>query len=45
MLFDKGAINQAKVDVANARMMGSVGEKNFDGETRKMFSKVEVWKS
>ena len=38
----EGAVNQAKVEVAKARMLGSVGEKEKDAETRKQTSRVET---
>lgn len=38
----EGAVNQAKVDTANARMLGNIGTKEREGETRKMISKIEV---
>ena len=38
----EGAVNQAKIEVARARMMGSVGEKEKEAETRKQTSRVEV---
>jgi flotillin len=37
----EGAVNKAKVDVAKARMLGTVGEKERQGETRKLISKIE----
>jgi flotillin len=38
----EGAVNQAKVDVAKARMLGSVGEKEREGESRMKTSKIEA---
>lgn len=38
----EGAINKAKVDVALARKLGTLGEKEREGDTRKMTIKVEV---
>jgi hypothetical protein len=35
-------VNRAKVDVAKARMLGNVGEKEREGETRMTTSKIEV---
>lgn len=37
----EGAINQAKVDVAQAKFKGAVGEKEREGEQRKATSKIE----
>eukprot|EP00842_Homolaphlyctis_polyrhiza_P005793 jgi/Hompol1/6214/HPOL_002213-RA len=38
----EGAINQAKVDVAEARMKGNLGEKDREGKTRMEVSKIEA---
>ncbi|TPX56713.1 hypothetical protein PhCBS80983_g04316 [Powellomyces hirtus] len=38
----EGAVNQAKIDVANARYLGNVGEKEREGQTRKESSRVEA---
>ena len=38
----EGAVNQAKIEVAKAKMMGTVGEKEKDAETRKQTSRVET---
>lgn len=38
----EGAINQAKVDVAQAKFKGAVGEKEREGEQRKETSKIEA---
>lgn len=37
----EGAINQAKVDVAQAKFKGAVGEKEREGEQRKVTSHIE----
>ena len=39
----QGAINQAKVDVAQAVFKGTVGEKQQEGEQRKVTSQIEVF--
>jgi len=38
----EGASNQAKVDVANARMIGETGEAEKRGETRQKISKIDA---
>ncbi|KAL8739655.1 MAG: hypothetical protein Q9184_008577, partial [Pyrenodesmia sp. 2 TL-2023] len=38
----EGASNQAKVDVANAQMIGDVGEAKKRGETRQEISKIDA---
>lgn len=38
----EGASNQAKVDVANARMMGEIGEAEKRGKTRQEISKIDA---
>ncbi|KAJ1330610.1 hypothetical protein BSLG_009062 [Batrachochytrium salamandrivorans] len=38
----EGAINQAKVDVAEARMKGNVGERDREGKQRKEASRIEA---
>ena len=38
----EGASNQAKVDVANARMMGEIGEAEKQGQTRQELSKISA---
>ncbi|KAJ3021673.1 hypothetical protein HKX48_008052 [Thoreauomyces humboldtii] len=38
----EGAVNQAKIDVANARYLGAVGEKEREGQTRKESARVEA---
>ncbi|KAL5034481.1 hypothetical protein, variant 2 [Batrachochytrium dendrobatidis JEL423] len=38
----EGAINQAKVDVAEARMKGNVGEADREGKQRKEASRIEA---
>jgi len=38
----EGAVNQAKVDVAEAKYRGNVGEKHRLGKTRQENSKIEV---
>ncbi|KAI8911575.1 hypothetical protein EDD86DRAFT_245857 [Gorgonomyces haynaldii] len=38
----EGAINQAKIDVAQAKFKGTVGEKEREGEQRKVSSKIEA---
>ena len=38
----EGASNQAKVDVANARMIGEIGEAEKKGRTRQEISKIDA---
>jgi flotillin len=38
----EGALNQAKVDVAEARMKGEIGEKQKQGRTKQEVSKIEA---
>ena len=38
----EGASNQAKVDVANARMMGEIGEADKVGKTKQEISRIEA---
>ncbi|KAI8911574.1 hypothetical protein EDD86DRAFT_264072 [Gorgonomyces haynaldii] len=38
----EGAINQAKIDVAQAKFKGTVGEKEREGEQRKVTSRIEA---
>ena len=38
----EGASNQAKVDVANARMIGEIGEAEKKGKTRQEISKIDA---
>lgn len=38
----EGASNQAKVDVANARMIGEIGEAEKRGKTRQEISKIDA---
>ena len=38
----EGAENQAKVDVANARMVGEVGEAERQGETKQKIAKINA---
>jgi flotillin len=38
----EGALNQAKIDVAEARMLGEIGEKQKQGRTRQEVSKIDA---
>ena len=38
----EGASNQAKIDVANARMLGSIGESEKVGKTKQEISKIDA---
>jgi flotillin len=42
MKTQEGAINQSKIDVAEAKLRGTVGEKEREGETRIAHAKVEA---
>ena len=42
MKTQEGAVNQAKIDVAEAKFRGTVGEKEREGETRVANSKIEA---
>lgn len=42
MKSHEGAVNQAKVDVAEARFKGDVGEKQRQGQTRQETARIEV---